>query len=49
METKKKATVGAKVRIRVQLDYKTIVILKNKNALPLWRARFPEARITGTV
>jgi hypothetical protein len=32
-------------RIKVQLDYRTIIFLKSKASLKSWLARYPKARI----
>lgn len=32
-------------KFRLQLDYKTIIIVKGKEALQRWLSRFPEAKL----
>jgi hypothetical protein len=47
MKKKEKAPgkVIAADSIKVQLDYRTIIFLKSKNALKFWLNRYPNARI----
>ncbi|HVA97981.1 MAG TPA: hypothetical protein VNG53_03725 [Bacteroidia bacterium] len=41
----KKNLVDDKPRIKVQLDFKTIITLRNLKSLDLWREKYPEAKI----
>jgi hypothetical protein len=46
MKKKEKSPVkAAGEKIKVQLDYRTIIFLRNKNALKFWMSRYPNARI----
>jgi predicted ATP-dependent Lon-type protease len=53
MKTKIKEKVieaGKKIkRFKVKLDYKTFITIKDINALDLWKARYPNAKVIGTV
>ena len=53
MKTKirqKVAAAGEKIkRFKVKLDYKTFITIKDMGALDLWKDRYPEARVVGTI
>ncbi len=47
MKKEPKATQKASTEklIKVQLDYRTIITLKTKNALNFWLNKYPEAKV----
>ena len=53
MKTKIKEKVieaGQKIkRFKVKLDYKTSITIKDLGALDLWKERYPNAKVVGTV
>lgn len=53
MKTKIKDKVieaGQKIkRFKVKLDYKTSITIKDLAALDLWKERYPNAKVVGTV
>ena len=42
---KKSAAKNSSETIKVQLDSRTVIFLKSKNALKFWMSRYPKARI----
>lgn len=36
-------------RFKVKLDYKTFITIKDINALDLWKDRYPNAKVVGTI
>ncbi|MEN8137685.1 MAG: hypothetical protein ABFR62_04560 [Bacteroidota bacterium] len=53
MKTKIKenlAEAGKKIkRFKVKLDYKTFITIKDKSAIDLWKDRYPNAKVVGTI
>ncbi len=46
---KRKVSKEPKKRIKVQLDYKTIITINSMDALKAWIDRFPHAKVLATV
>ena len=41
---------GQKIkRFKVKLDYKTSITIKDLGALDLWKDRYPNAKVVGTI
>jgi len=41
---------GQKIkRFKVKLDYKTSITIKDLEALDLWKDRYPNAKVVGTI
>ncbi|MCK5781856.1 MAG: hypothetical protein KAH10_04665 [Flavobacteriales bacterium] len=41
---------GKKIkRFKVRLDYKTLITIKDMSALDLWKDRYPNAKVVGTI
>ena len=36
-------------RFKVKLDYKTFITIKDMGALDLWKDRYPNAKVVGTI
>lgn len=46
MKTKKLNTeVDNRPRIKVQLDYRTMIVVRTMNAFKAWKERYPEAKL----
>jgi hypothetical protein len=45
MKTKKAIVDDNRPKIKIQLDYKTTIIVRTKNALESWLHKFPEAKV----
>jgi len=45
MKRNKKGKPEPKLRIKLQLDYKTVVIVNSKSSLKMWRDKYPAAKI----
>lgn len=45
MKTKKAIIDDNRPKIKIQLDYKTTIIVRTKNALESWLLKFPEAKV----
>lgn len=45
MKTKKAIVDDSRPKIKIQLDYKTTIIVRTKNALESWLLKFPEAKV----
>jgi hypothetical protein len=45
MKTKKAIIDDNRPKIKIQLDYKTTIIVRTKNALESWLHKFPEAKV----
>lgn len=43
--TKKKAEKVIEPNLRVKLDYKTIITLKDKSKLAFWKERYPQLEV----
>jgi len=44
------ASAGEKIkRFKVKLDYKTFITIKNISALDIWKDRYPNAKVVGTI
>ena len=41
----KKIVVDNRPKIKIQLDYRTTIIVRNENAFKMWKARYPEAKL----
>jgi hypothetical protein len=45
MKTKKNIIDDNRPKIKIQLDYRTTIIVRTKNALESWLSKFPEAKV----
>jgi len=36
-------------RFKVKLDYKTFITIKDINTLDMWKDRYPNAKVVGTI
>ncbi|HET6226317.1 MAG TPA: hypothetical protein VFF27_08565 [Bacteroidia bacterium] len=45
MKTKKIIADDNRPKIKIQLDYKTTIIVRTENALESWLSKFPEAKV----
>lgn len=46
----KVAEAGEKIkRFKVKLDYKTFITIKDMGSLDLWKDRYPNAKVVGTI
>lgn len=44
------ANAGERIkRLKVKLDYKTFITIKDKSTLDIWKDRYPNAEIIGTI
>lgn len=48
MEKNLKAKSKKEERFKLQLDYKTIIIVKSKEAVKMWLSKFPNAKLVTT-
>ena len=45
MKTKKNIIDDNRPKIKIQLDCRTTIIVRTKNALESWLSKFPEAKV----
>jgi hypothetical protein len=45
MKTKKAIVNDSRPKIKIQLDYKTTITVRTKDALESWLHKFPEAKV----
>lgn len=45
MKTRKAIVDDTRPKIKIQLDYKTTIVVRTKNAVESWLHKFPEAKI----
>jgi hypothetical protein len=45
MKKNNKAEEGKQERFKLQIDYKTIIIVKSKEAVKMWLSKFPNAKL----
>ena len=48
MEKNLKAKSKKEERFKLQIDYKTIIIVKSKEAVKMWLSKFPNAKLVTT-
>jgi hypothetical protein len=45
MKTKKSPIEDNRPKIKIQLDYRTMIVVRTMNAFKAWKERYPEAKL----